>query len=120
MKIFIAGNFADREKIANWMKKISKIESMEIIYDWTKHTWQGDRKNYALENIYAVRDCEIFVFDVGEQGGLGKDILLGVAITLEKKIYVIGEFPENIFGELIPNDHRFKDFNNFLKYLENY
>ena len=99
------------------MKKINSIKNIEIICDWTKHTWQGDRKKYAEENLAAVRDCDIFVFDVGEQGSLGKSILLGSALTLKKQIYIIGKFPEIIFGELIPDDHKFENFQKFYEFL---
>ncbi|MHA1380442.1 MAG: hypothetical protein ACTSRG_18920 [Candidatus Helarchaeota archaeon] len=104
--------------MAEWMEKISEIDGMEIVYDWTKHSWQDDRRKIAEENIAAVKDCDIFVFDVGDQGSLGKSILLGVALALEKQIYVIGGFPEIIFGELILNKNKFDEFNKFIEFLK--
>ncbi|MFX0132317.1 MAG: hypothetical protein ACFFDN_01595 [Candidatus Hodarchaeota archaeon] len=117
MKVFLSGSFKDREKIAEWMDKINSIKNVKIIYDWTEHTWDEDRKKYAEENLLAVHDCDIFVFDVGEYGSLGKSILLGAALTLKKEIYIIGQFPEIIFADLIPDDHKFENFQKFYEFL---
>ncbi len=117
MQVFLSGSFRERDKIAEWMEKINAIEGMEIIYDWTKHAWDADRRKFAEENLMAIEACDFFVFDVGEQGSLGKSILLGVAIALKKEIFIIGKFPEIIFGELIPDNHKFENFEGFYTYL---
>ena len=118
MKVFLSGSFKDREKIAGWMKKINDLAHAEIIYDWTEHSWDENREGYAKENLIAVRDCDIFIFDVGDQGSLGKSILLGAALTMSKEIFTIGQFPEIVFADLIPNDHKFENFQKFYEYLK--
>ena len=117
LKIFLSGSFREREKIAEWMEKLNSLKNIEIIYDWTKHVWDEDRRKYAEENLIAVNDCDCFVFDVGEQGSLGKSILLGIAIAFGKEIFVIGKFPEIIFAELIEDDHKFGTFQEFYEFI---
>ena len=118
MKVFLIGSFKEREKIEAWFQKINSLENTEIIYDWTKHTFQDNRKELALENFDALENCDIFVFDVGEQGSLGKSILLGAAMVLNKPVFIIGQFPEIIFGELIPNENKFEKFDDFFEFLK--
>lgn len=118
MKVFLIGSFKEREKIKDWSEKIKSLKDVEIIYDWTSHTWQDNRKQIALENFDAVQNCNIFVFDVGEQGSLGKSILLGAAMALNKPVFIIGQFPEIIFGELIPNENKFNTFDEFYEFLK--
>ena len=117
LKVFLSGSFREKEKIVKWMEKLSSLKNVEIIYDWTKHVWDEDRRKYAEENIIAINDCNVFVFDVGEQGSLGKSIALGIAIAFGKEIFVIGKFPEIIYGELIEDDHKFETFEEFYESL---
>lgn len=107
MKFYVAARFDMKEEVRDIYRKLEK-KGHEIIADWTLHKPiqpYGEHKKlakeYAIEDVNAVRDCDVFVLISNEGGSTGTYVELGVAIESniangKPKIYVIGEFNSNV------------------------
>lgn len=101
MKFYVAGRFSEKEKV----KEINKLildEGFELSGDWTDHIGSDDygktaerSREYAIEDIEAVKDCDVFALLLNEKGGTGSSTELGVALALDKKIYLVGDHIAN-------------------------
>lgn len=97
MKFYVAARFSDKNKV----KEINKLildKGYKLSGDWTDHVKtdsyekQIERsRKYAIEDVDAVINCDVFVLLLNEKGGTGSSTELGIALALNKKIYAIGD-----------------------------
>lgn len=102
MKFYIASRFGLREKVRVIYQRIQQ-KGYQISSDWTTHKpvkpySQNPEisKEYAVDDIQGVRDCDVFVL-LSDQAGTGMYAELGAAILSNLEhgkpdIYVIGEY----------------------------
>jgi nucleoside 2-deoxyribosyltransferase len=102
MKVYIAARFFDKEKVKEIYKRLRK-DGHEISADWTWHinskpySDNPERcRDYSMEDLNGVFDCDIFILLTNEEAGAGTSTELGAAIALsatskKPKIYVVGE-----------------------------
>lgn len=101
MKFYVAARFSDKERVKK-INDLIKNKGYELSGDWTSHIGSNDysktserSRKYAIEDIKAVINCDVFILILNEKGGTGSSTELGVALALNKKIYAVGEYIEN-------------------------
>ncbi len=101
MKVYIAGRTSERDKV----KKLNELFKSKghKIFDWTWHKNikpynknKKTAKDYAIEDIISVKNCDIFIFLTNKIPGAGSTTELGAAIALhiinkKPKIYAVGK-----------------------------
>jgi len=99
--IYIAARFAFKSEVERIARLFEK-RGYTLISDWTKHKtikpYENNpelAKQYAVEDIAAARNCDVFVL-ISDEAGTGMYVELGAAISSaleigKPKIYVIGE-----------------------------
>lgn len=110
-KIYVAGNWEQREKIRKWMDDLES-DGDAITEDWTRHEKQNKTREYAEADKKGIENCDWFIYDA-EGMSSGKNIELGIALTLKKTIFIIGKL-DTVFRSLIPTANFFKDWDDFL------
>lgn len=102
MKIYIAAKFKDKEKVKK-LNKLFKKKGYELSGDWTDHVQVKPydkepkrSKTYAIKDINASKNCDVFILLTNEAGGTGMSTELGAAIAShllmkKPKIYVVGK-----------------------------
>lgn len=95
MKFYIASRFDKKKEIKNVMQFLQN-RGHTVTTDWTKHKpikpyseHQEIAKDYAIEDMEGVKNCDIFIL-LSDEAGTGIYIELGVALALGKKIFVVG------------------------------
>jgi len=108
VKFYIAARFTEKDKVRG-IYQLLKKNGHQITADWTLHKpiKPYDKnaeiaRDYALEDMNGVIDCDVFVLIASEDTGTGSAGELGAAILSQAKlgkpkIYVIGEYMGNNF-----------------------
>ncbi|QQG38946.1 MAG: hypothetical protein HYS32_00580 [Candidatus Woesearchaeota archaeon] len=104
MKIYIAGKFEDRTKVAELYKKIEEM-GHKIAYDWTQHKPikpysqnQEMAREYSDNELSGILDSDIFIC-LTHEAGTTLLMEFGAALILNKKtrkplVYTVGNFNE--------------------------
>ena len=128
MKVYIAARFGKKQEVLA-MQKLLLEKGYEIIGDWTPHKTirpykenQELAKQYSIDDINAVRDCDVFII-LSDEAGTGMYAELGAAILSNIKfgkpvIYVIGKYSLNLMFYFHPSVNRREDINQVIKELE--
>ena len=128
MKVYVAARFYEKEIVLDTYKKLKKLGHI-ITADWTPHknikpySKNPDiAKDYAIEDIVGVKDCDVFILILGDQAGTGTSSELGAAIMSQllnkkPKIYVVGEYLDQNFCFYHPSVIRRKTIQDVLKEL---
>jgi len=104
MKFYISSLFSEKERVREIYKEIVS-RGHEITYDWTKHEGvtivERDEKidivqQYAINDVNAVKDSDVFVILTEPLGGRTQYAELGVAIMShmvygKPLIYAVGK-----------------------------
>ncbi len=109
MNIYVAGKFEDRKEIKKIMKRIES-KGNKITWDWTDEV-PTDKitvmKTHAINDLQGVIDCDTFILialkDNSYRGSLTE---LGMALALDKTVWVVGHAVDNdIFINIV--NHQF-------------
>src|SRR5712671_6939648 len=101
MKIYLAANFAAKEKMREFFNKLNLINHLvtsswiDCNYDTEKET--PDKEQAIIDNLKNLEesDCLIlFVDQLGKIPGRGKYIEFGYALAIGMTIYVVGQDSE--------------------------
>jgi len=116
IKVYLAGSWRERKKIKKWMKLLEKHGS-EITIDWTWHDSEDaeDVLKFARDDKLGVEACDVFIIDAKFRT-LGKYVELGMALALNKEIYMLGN-STCIFSNLIDHKNKFDDINELIKHI---
>jgi hypothetical protein len=85
-KLYIAASLKDADQVLLWRDEFKKVE-LPLTFDWATRHKRGAPVN-ADEMINAVKQADVVIFLA--PGGRGFHVELGVALTLEKKIVMVG------------------------------
>ncbi len=131
MKIYVASRFANIDRVKS-LQKILKGHGHEITTDWTTHehvqpVTDSNRSlatQYAIEDVKAVLDCEIFVLLTTEKTGAGSTTEFGAALLSSSlhgkpKVYVIGPYLESNLFYLHPSVTRKQTIEEVVEELNN-
>jgi len=123
--VYIAARFGLKDEVKNMQKQLHEL-GYETIADWTDHQLikpyeknVGLSKEYAIEDIDAAKDCDIFIL-MSDDSGTGMYVELGAAIAshTEKgtpKIYVVGENKSRSMFYFHPSVNRIDTFDEVLE-----
>jgi hypothetical protein len=102
MKFYIASSTSRRDEVIKLQKQIVK-KGHEVAFDWPNlHPPikpylknQDLAKQYAIEDVDGIKNCDVFVLLISETPGIGSTTELGMAIALfelqgKPKIYIVG------------------------------
>lgn len=129
MKIYIAAKFQEKERVRKLFKLV-KDKGHKITADWTLHKSispyienQELSKDYAIEDINGVKDCDIFIQLSHPEGGIGVFIELGAAILSniiygKPKIFIIGDHNSRSMFYFHPSVKQRKNIEGVLKEIE--
>lgn len=101
MKVYVAGNFRERERIRAVMDELERAGHV-ITHDWTGEGVtlpQRSRQEIAIDDIQGVRDAEALVL-VDAERGWGMYVEMGVAVALGLPIVVIQPLYDQVFYSL--------------------
>lgn len=111
MKFYIASRFGNKEEVRKIIEFLRE-RGHDVSMDWTVHESikpfeknMERAKRYAIEDIDGVRDCDVFIL-ISDEAGTGMYIELGVAIALDKRIFVVGEHTERTIFYFHPKIQR--------------
>lgn len=118
MKVYVAGKWSESKKIKNIMDMLESRGHV-ITLDWTSHIHPDKSREYAIEDIQAVRDCDVVIAYMPDQHIFYKGawIEVGAALALNKQVVFIGI---NISGVFLghPNCRMFSGIINALDYID--
>jgi len=130
MKIYVAASFGKKKEVLKIYQRLKELRQ-DISGDWTLHKPispyeknQELAKEYSIEDINAVEDCDIFILIADEINSKGKYIELGAAILSnvkfgKPKIYVVGNFNKNSMFYFHPSVKKINFVEEVLKELGN-
>lgn len=125
MKIYVAARFSEKKEVLR-IYKLLREKGHTIIADWTLHKNidpydknQAIAKKYAIEDIEAVTNSDVFILLTSAKPGLGSTTELGAAIASNElsgkpKIYVLGTHMSQNFCYFHPSVNRFKTIKQLL------
>ncbi len=128
MKFYIAARFTEKNEVLK-IYKLLQDNGHEITADWTLHKAIKPydqnaeiAKDYAIEDMNGVINCDVFVLLTNENTGSGSAGELGAAILAQvkfgkPKIYVIGEHMGNNFFYFHPSVTRLNTIEEVLEEL---
>ena len=128
MKIYLAARFDKKQEVRDLYERFKKL-GYEISADWTLHKPIKPYKNnpetardYSIEDIDAVRNCDVFIL-MTDEAGTGMYVELGAAISSnlehgKPKIYVIGEHTSRSMFYFHPSVNRRKTIDDVLQEIE--
>ncbi len=126
MKVYIAARFFEKNKVREIYKQLTD-KGHTISADWTVHLnakpYDKNRelsRDYAIEDINGVKDCDIFILITSEEIGAGTSTELGAAIMShitrgKPKIYIVGEYISKNFCFFHPSVIHRTSINDVLK-----
>lgn len=86
MKVYVAARFTKKQEVRNLYERLRKL-GYEIAADWTLHKPvkpyednPGIAREYSIEDINAVRECDVFIL-ITDASGTGIYVELGAAIS---------------------------------------
>jgi len=107
MKFYIATRFERREEVKQIIEKLAK-KGHSASLDWTEHKptkpYAQNKdlaKEYAIDDIKGVRNCDVFVL-LTDEAGAGMYVELGAAMASnlefgKPKIFVVGRHDSSNF-----------------------
>ena len=125
MKIYLAARFNKKQEVRDLYERFKKL-GYEIAADWTLHKpikpYENNPKTareYSLEDIDAVKNCDVFIL-ITDEAGTGMYVELGAAISSnlehgKPKIYVIGEYTSRSMFYFHPSVNRRKTIDEVLE-----
>ncbi len=118
MKIYVAGKWSE----SKYVKKVMEMlvaRGHTITVDWTGHVHPDKSKEYAIEDIQGVKDCDVLVACMWTSGVFYKGcwVEIGAALALDKKVVIIGHEVSSVFlGH--PNIHVFNFKEDALEFID--
>jgi nucleoside 2-deoxyribosyltransferase len=120
MKIYLAGKWQDRKRIAQLSKDLIEL-GHSITWPWfIKESRNSVGSLCAIRDIRGVREADtcIFLFDVPiARKGKGTFSELGMAIALNKRVIVVGKHGDKCVFMDYPLNERYPDWKTALKKL---
>ena len=119
MKFFVSGKFEDRGNIRRLMNALENL-GHTITYDWTidEETDEGYPIISAVNDARGVQVCDVLVCRFIEKNSYrGSLSELGMAIVLNKRIFIIGHAVDSCIFVNHPSAQRFESENEFLSYV---
>ena len=128
MKFYIAARWSLKQKVRAIHKSLKRI-GHEVVGDWTLHKpikpYDQNKilsKQYSIEDIQGVRDCDIFLL-LSSENGTGMYIELGAAILShlehgKPKIYIIGNYNSRSMFYFHPSVNRRKNLDEVLNEID--
>ena len=128
MKIYLAARFGKKEEVRYLYRRFKEL-GYEIASDWTLHKpikpYESNHetaREYSIEDINAVRNCDVFIL-MTDEAGTGMYVELGVAISSnieqgKPKIYVIGEHTSRSMFYFHPSVNRRKTIDDVLEEIK--
>ena len=119
MKFYVAGKWEDRKTVRKLMDKIQDF-GHAITYDWTKdeETDEGYPIVNAINDTRGVQICDAYVgrfIDKNEYKGALVEF--GIALGLNKRIFIIGHAVDSCIFTNHPAVQRFENELEFLSYV---
>lgn len=118
MKLYIAGKWSEREEIKKIMEMF-ELRGHIITVDWTNHIHSTKSKEYAIEDIQGVKDCDVLIAYMKTPGIFYKGcwVEIGAALALDKRVIIIGHEVSSVFlGH--PNIHVFNSKEEALSFID--
>ncbi|GAA1862733.1 hypothetical protein [Actinomadura bangladeshensis] len=128
MKIYVAARFEERERVRNAYESLMG-QGHVITEDWTVHDaakpYRRNRElisKYAVRDVDAVRESDVFVFLTSPVVGGGSSTEFGVALSANllfgrPLLYVVGEYTENNLCFFHPAVRRREDLDQVMREL---
>lgn len=120
MLLYLASRFDHVELMALYKGYIEKRTDIQVCSRWIEHHRYVPQMQAAIEDFEDIQKCDTLMFfsenpTVGYNSG-GRHVELGIALALNKQIWVIGR-RENVFHYY---PERMKHFSGFLKWFQWY
>ena len=107
MKFYFASRFRYKEKISE-ISKLLESKKHKVISSWINSPslkpYEENEKECRLmaKNIESeIKKCDVFVL-IDDRAGTDMFVELGIAISLKKKIYVVGKYGKRSLMHLHP------------------
>lgn len=120
MKVYVAGKWNESEHVRVVMNML-KVNGHEITCDWTGHIHPLKSKEYALEDLEGVKNCDVLLALMPDPTTFYKGawIEVGMALALNKKVIIVGEGVSSVFlGHPNISVYKNKDLNEVLSKIE--
>lgn len=99
MKIYVSGSVDEKDIIIKIASYYSENYKCIITRPWwtIRPNNETDRSMFAIKDEIAIKECDIFILYNSGNKTSGKFIELGIAIALNKKIFVYGKPLTSVF-----------------------
>ncbi|KKN74989.1 hypothetical protein LCGC14_0384910 [marine sediment metagenome] len=119
MKFYVAGKWEDRKNCRKLMDKIQDL-GHAISYDWTtgEETDEGYPIVNAINDTRGVQVSDVYVGRfIDKNNYKGALVELGIALGLNKRIFIIGHAIDSCIFCHHPSVRRFENESEFLSYV---
>ncbi|MBU2104668.1 MAG: hypothetical protein KKF67_02755 [Nanoarchaeota archaeon] len=129
MKIYVAASFEKKKEVLEIYQRLKQL-GHKISGDWTAHKFirpykenQELAKQYSIEDINGIKNCDIFILIPDEISSRGKYIEFGAAVLSNIKsskpiIYVVGKFNSDSIFYFHPQVKRVDSIDEVLKEID--
>ncbi len=119
MKLYIAGKWEDRSRVAEIMR-ICRGIGIEITCDWTDHKYSDEAypRQYCMDDLDGIRNCDlylgIFVADYHYRGAL---VEMGIALGIGIPVWLFGDKQDDCIFSHHPSVRKFKSWGKLCEAL---
>ena len=98
MKVYVAGKWSERSKVRELMNAF-ELYGHEVTCDWTKHEDPCKSEEYSVEDINAIKECDVLIAYMPSANVFYKGawVEIGAALALDKKVIIIGNKVSSVF-----------------------
>lgn len=110
MKIYVAGKWEDRERVAEIMRVLKGI-GHEITLDWSDHKYEDEEypQQYCQEDVQGVKDAELYLgIFVAEYNYRGSLVEMGIALGEGIPVWLLGDKADSCIFSNHPSVRRFR------------
>lgn len=118
MKLYVASKWQEWEMV-KYIIDILKNRNHEIMADWTNHPKHAHNKEYALEAMAGIKECDLLIaYMANKHYYKGAWTEIGGALALNIEVYVIGDVT-GVFSEH-PLVTKFGSIAQVISFLDTY
>jgi len=101
IKFFVASSWEDRQIAQEMARDVSIKYNWVNVSEWWKHEDRSKKLQYAVEDLANLKQADVLFVYNGEKKTAGKYVEMGIALALNKPVFLYGNKLTTVYNELV-------------------